>query len=233
MSRGVKRRLTLKLDGRDAEVSGLFHRPPDAHALYVLAHGAGANMEHAFMSEMAGRLYAEGIATLRYNFPYMEAAGKTGRRGRPDSPALLTATVRAAVERAAKLAEDLPLVAGGKSMGGRMTSQAQAAEALPGVKGLMFLGFPLHAPGRDGAVRAAHLSDVKVPMLFLQGTRDTLANLELMREVTGGLGRRATLAVVDGGDHSFKVLKRSGRNAGEVMEEITSTAVAFVRRIAP
>ena len=231
MSRGVKRRIALKLEGRDTDVSGLFHCPPDARALYVLAHGAGANMEHAFMSEVAERFYANGVATLRYNFPYMESAGQTGKRGRPDTPALLTATVRAAAARASKLAKDLPLVAGGKSMGGRMTSQAQAAEPLPGVKGLVLLGFPLHAPGRDGTARAAHLSDVKIPMLFLQGTRDTLANLELMQEVTGALGRRATLAVIDGGDHSFKVLKRSGRTPDEVMDEITTAALRFIDRV--
>jgi len=231
MSRGVKRRITIQLDGRDTEVSGVFHRPADARSLYVLAHGAGANMEHAFMSEVAVRLYTDGIATLRYNFPYMEAAGQTGRRARPDSPALLTATVRAAVTRAAKLAKDLPLVAGGKSMGGRMTSQAQAAEPLPGVKGLAFLGFPLHAPGREGTSRAAHLDNVMIPMLFLQGTRDALADLDLMRDVCGALGRRAKLAVIDGADHSFKVLKRSGRTPEDVMDEIVSTTGRFVGRV--
>jgi predicted alpha/beta-hydrolase family hydrolase len=226
MSRGVKRPVTLELGGRETTVSALYHRPADARALYVLAHGAGAGMEHAFMSETAARLYDSGIATLRYNFPYME----TGRRGRPDSPALLTATVRAAVARAAKLSKGLPLVAGGKSMGGRMTSQAQSVEPLAGVKGLVFLGFPLHAPGRDGTARAAHLSEIEIPMLFIQGTRDSLANLDLMREVCEGLGRRATLAVIDGGDHSFKVLKRSGRTPDEVMEEIASVAVRFIER---
>ncbi|MCH7876206.1 MAG: alpha/beta hydrolase [Gemmatimonadetes bacterium] len=184
-------------------VSAILDRPPDARFLYVVAHGAGAGMRHQFLESVTARLAESGVATLRYQFPYMEEGRK-----RPDPPHIAERTVRAAVAAAADAAPDLPIVAGGKSFGGRMTSQAQSRDPLPGVRGLVFLGFPLHAPGRPGDRRAEHLNDVTVPMLFLQGTRDALADLDLIREVTNRLGSRATLHVLEGGDHSFKVLKR-------------------------
>jgi predicted alpha/beta-hydrolase family hydrolase len=167
------------------------------------------------METVAERLAGRGIATVRYQFPYMEQGRKS-----PDSPKVATATVRAAVLQAAKLAPDLPLVAGGKSFGGRMTSTAASQEPLPGVRGLVFLGFPLHRPGVPGVERAEHLRKVKVPMLFLQGTRDTLADLASMTQVCTQLGTRVTLHAVEGGDHSFKVLKRSGRTEHAVMDEV-------------
>src|SRR5216110_9278 len=200
---------------RVGEVSGLLLRPKDARLLYVLAHGAGAGMRHPFLESIAQRLAARGIATLRYQFPYMER-----RAGRPDSPAIAAATVRAVVAEAARVAPGLPLVAGGKSFGGRMTSTAQAEEPLPGVWGLVFLGFPLHPPGRPADARAEHLARVQIPMLFLQGTRDDFADLKLLQPVVKRLGDRATLHLVDGGDHSFHVLKRSGRTDAAVMDEI-------------
>jgi hypothetical protein len=171
-------------------------------------------MEHPFMEAVAEGLFARGVATFRYQFPYME----TGRK-RPDAPAVAVATVRAAVAEAIALAPNLPLVAGGKSFGGRMTSTAESGAPL-GVRGIAFLGFPLHPPGRNDDSRGAHLFDVDVPMLFLQGTRDTLADLDLMRPLCERLGGRATLHVVDGGDHSFNVLTRSGRTRDEVIDEI-------------
>lgn len=207
-------------------VSGLLVRPPEAWALYVFAHGAGAGMRHEFMESTAESLAGAGVATLRFQFPYTEEM-----RNRPDPPVVLEATVRAAVARAA--GEELPLYAGGKSMGGRMTSQAQSAEPLDGVRALVFLGFPLHPPGRPSATRAKHLDRISVPMLFVQGTRDALADLELMRAAFASLGSRATLHIVEGGDHSFKVLKRSGRDAGVVADEIRDTLVAFMRSCLP
>lgn len=207
-------------------VSGLLLRPRDAWAMYVLAHGAGAGMQHSFMESTAELLAGAGIATLRYQFPYTEAGGR-----RPDPPVLLEATVRAAVTCAGE--EELPVFAGGKSMGARMTSQAQAQEALPGVRGLVFLGFPLHAPRRTTVSRATHLDRVTVPMLFIQGTRDELADLDLMRGVCSSLGSRATLHIVESGDHSFKVLKRSGRDNESVMNDIRDTIARFMRSVLP
>jgi predicted alpha/beta-hydrolase family hydrolase len=171
---------------------------------------------------VARALAGQGIATLRYQFPYMERG-----QNRTDPAAVAEGTVRAAVEAAQAQAPGLPLIAGGKSFGGRMTSHAQAKIPLPGVRGLAFLGFPLHAPGKPSESRAKHLADVAVPMLFLQGTRDPLADLTLMRRVTDGLGARATLHVVEGGDHSFKVLKRSGRSDGEVLDELAATIAGW------
>src|SRR5213595_3986027 len=197
------------------EVSALLLRPPDARLLYVLAHGAGAGMRHPFLESLAQRLADRSVATLRYQFPYMER-----RASRPDSPAVAAAAVRAAVIEAARVAPGLPLVAGGKSFGGRMTSTAQAEEPLPGVRGLVFLGFPLHPPGRPGDARAEHLARVQIPMLFLQGTRDDFADLKLLTPLVQRLGARATLHLVEGGDHSFHVLKRSGRTDADVMGEI-------------
>ncbi len=200
-----------------ARVSGLLLRPPGARWLYVLAHGAGAGMHHPFLETIARALAERDVATLRYQFPYMER-----RASRPDPPALAAAAVRAAVSEAARLAPGLPLVAGGKSFGGRMTSTAQAEEPLPGVRGLVFLGFPLHPPGRPGDARAEHLARVQIPMLFLQGTRDDFADLKLLTPLVQRLGARATLHLVEGGDHSFHVLKRSGRTDADVLEELAA-----------
>ena len=210
------------------EVSALLLRPADARWLLALAHGAGAGMRHRFMEELAVLLARLGIATFRYQFPYIEQ----GRRGPNPRPVLL-ATARAAVTAAAELAGDLPLAAGGKSMGGRMTSLAAAEAPLPGVRGIVFLGFPLHAAGRSGSERAEHLEKVDAPMLFVQGTRDKLAELELLRPICDGLGRRATLHVVDGGDHSFHVLKRSGRSDAEALEEVGGAVADWLSRRAP
>lgn len=204
------------------DVSALFLRPSDARRLLVLAHGAGAGMAHPFMNALAGDLAALGVATFRYQFPYMEH-----RSRRPDPPPLLTATVAAAVSAAATAAPDLPIVAGGKSMGGRMTSQAAADGLLPEVRALVFVGFPLHPPKRPGTTRANHLSRVTVPMLFLQGTRDEFAELELLRPITDRLAPRATVHVIEGADHGFHVLKRSGRTDAEVMRELAETIAAF------
>ncbi len=203
-------------------VSAILERPHDARFLYIVAHGAGAGMRHQFLESVTARLAESGVATLRYQFPYMEEGRK-----RPDPPHIAERTVRAAVAAAADAAPDLPIVAGGKSFGGRMTSQAQSRDRLPGVRGLVFLGFPLHAPGRPGDHRAEHLNDVTVPMLFLQGTRDALADLDLIREVTNRLGPRATLHVLEGGDHSFKVLKRSGRKSEDVINELAEAIAGW------
>ncbi len=180
-------------------------------------------MRHAFLEKIAQALGERGVATFRYEFAYMEQ-----RKGRPDPPAVAEARVRAAVQEAARVAPGLPIFAGGKSFGGRMTSQAQASEPLPGVRGLVFLGFPLHPPGRPGTARADHLAAVRIPMLFLQGTRDDFAGLDLLRPVVARLGERATLHLVEGGDHSFKVLKRSGRRDVDVMEELADTIASWV-----
>jgi predicted alpha/beta-hydrolase family hydrolase len=205
----------------------LFARPSRARALLVLAHGAGAGMRHPFLQAIADVLGDQAVATLRYQFPYMN---QRMRGARPDPPSVAVATVRAAVAAAAEQAPDLPLFAGGKSFGGRMTSTAAAESPLDRVRGLVFLGFPLHPPGRPGAARAAHLDRVTVPMLFLQGTRDTLAALDLMRPVCDHLGARATLHVVEGADHSFGVLKRSGRTNAEVVAELGATISTWITR---
>lgn len=208
-------------------VSGLLLEPPRARLLYVLAHGAGAGMRHPFLEAVAERLGGAGVATFRYQFPYMEAGGGGGRR--PDPPWVLEATVWAAVEAAARALPDLPIVAGGKSLGGRMTSMAAAKAPLPGVRGLVFVGFPLHPPKQPGTKRAEHLSEVPIPMLFLQGTRDALADLTLLRPVVKRLGSRATLEVVEGADHSFKVLKRSGRTDAEVLDQLVRAIVEWAQ----
>jgi predicted alpha/beta-hydrolase family hydrolase len=209
----------------DAErrVSGLLQAPKKARACYVLAHGAGAGMTHRFMVSIADGLAERCVATLRYQFPYMEQGGK-----RPDPPKLAQATVRAAVAEASRLVPKLPLIAGGKSFGGRMTSQAQAESPLPGVRGLAFLGFPLHAAGRPSEERAAHLFEVKIPMLFLQGTRDALADIALMRKLVRSLGKRATLVQIAEGDHSFHVPARTGRSDEEVRTEMLDALAAWI-----
>jgi len=221
-----QKELTFAVGDGVGSVSALLLRPDVARLLYVLAHGAGAGMRHPFLESIAQRLAARGIATLRYQFPYMER-----RAGRPDSPAIAAATVRAAVAEAARVAPGLPLVAGGKSFGGRMTSTAQAEAPLPGVRGLLFLGFPLHPPGRPDDKRAQHLSQVRIPMLFLQGTRDEFADLTLLRPVVQRLGERATLHLVEGGDHSFHVLKRSGRTDADVMTELAATVDRWATKL--
>lgn len=208
------------------EVMGLLIRPPDAESLYVFAHGAGAGMRHAFMEGVAARLADRRIATFRYNFPYMEM----GRRP-PNRPPILTATVRAAVSEATRLAPDLPVVAGGKSLGGRMTSTTASEEALPGVKGIAFFGFPLHAAGKPGSKRGDHLADVGVPMLFLQGTRDKLADLALLRPLVETVEPRPALHVVEGADHGFHVLKRSGRTDEEVLDELCDRFARWAGRL--
>jgi predicted alpha/beta-hydrolase family hydrolase len=207
------------------EVSALLSRPRHADALVALAHGAGAGMTHPFMAAVADALSLAAIAALRYQFPYMEA----GRR-RPDPPTVAMATVRAAVQHA--MADDrLPVVAGGKSFGGRMSSEAAAKGMLPDVRGLVFLGFPLHPPGKPGRSRATHLAQVEVPMLFVQGTRDALAQLSLVQGVVRELGTRATLHVIDGGDHSFKVPKRLGRDPADVIEEVGRVTADWIRNL--
>lgn len=201
--------------GDGVEVSGLLQLPLRARACYVLAHGAGAGMTHPFMAAVAAGLAQRSIATLRYQFPYMERGSK-----RPDAPKLAQATVRAAVTTARGALPNLPLIAGGKSFGGRMTSQAQAAAPLPRVRGLAFLGFPLHAVGQPSAERGEHLFGVQVPMLFLQGTRDTLASLDQLQPLCKKLGRRATVKLFADADHSFHVPVRSGRKDAEVFGEL-------------
>lgn len=209
----------------DTTVSGLLQAPAGARAAYVLAHGAGAGMDHAFMAQAAQGLAERGVATLRYQFPYMERGSK-----RTDPPALAHAAVRAAVSRAAQELGGLRLFAGGKSFGGRMTSQAQAAAPLPGVEGLVFLGFPLHPDGAPSSTRAEHLREVHIPMLFLQGTRDKLADIERMRAVSAALGERATLTEIAEADHAFHVLVRSGRKNADVMQEVLDAAAGWMLR---
>jgi predicted alpha/beta-hydrolase family hydrolase len=199
-------------------VSALVVHPHAARRVLVLAHGAGAGMEHPFMAGVAGRLAAHGTATLRFQFPYMEDGGR-----RPDAPAVLMEAVRAAVDAARELAGELPLLAGGKSMGGRMTSLAAATGGLPGVRALVFLGFPLHPAGKPAASRGAHLADVELPMLFLQGARDRLADLELLWPLCQTLGERATLHVLPDAEHSFRVPKRAGRSDDDVQDELART----------
>jgi len=200
----------------------ILRRPDGAFCLYVLAHGAGAGMRHSFLEKLSEALESFHIATLRYEFPYMEE-----RRRRIDPPAVLHERVREAVAAAAK--EGLPLFAGGKSMGGRMTSQAQALAPLANVVGLAFVGFPLHAAGKRGVERAAHLREVAIPMLFLQGTRDELAHLDLLRPIVEGLPR-TTLHIVDDADHSFHVRKKSGRGDAEVLTEQAQTFARWAQR---
>ena len=206
--------VTLDVEGAQP-VAGLLIRPPGAVACYVFAPGAGAGIGHTFMTSCADELARLGIATLRYQFPYMQRGSR-----RPDAPETCHATVRAAVRYANDLRPALPLIAGGKSFGGRMTSQAQALGALPGVLGLAFLGFPLHPPKKPSDARAKHLYDVKIPMLFLQGTRDELASLDLLQALVRWLGSRATLHLAEGADHSFHVPARSGRKDAEVRGEL-------------
>lgn len=218
-------RFRFEIDGGEA-VSGLLLLPSQPRFGYVFAHGAGAGMTHASMETIAAGLAERGIASLRYQFPYMEKGSK-----RPDAPAVAHAAVRAAVAEAAECFPSLPLLAGGKSFGGRMTSQAQAEAALPGVRGLVFFGFPLHPAGKPSIERTKHLADVGIPMLFLQGTRDGLAELSLLEPVVKRLGSRATLHLLAGADHSFHVLKSSGRNDREVMDEALDVFAAWAGEV--
>lgn len=218
----------LKLDiERIGTVSAILTHPKDARACYVLAHGAGADMRHSFMEKVAEGLANRGIATFRFNFPYMEK-----KLGRPDQPAVAHAAIRAAVVEAARLCPGVTLVAGGKSFGGRMTSQAQSKAPLPDVKGLAFLGFPLHADKKPSTERAEHLAAIAIPMLFLQGTRDGLADLGLLKPVIDALGPKATLHEVEGGDHSFAVLKKSGRSNEEALAEVLDALTAWIDGLA-
>jgi predicted alpha/beta-hydrolase family hydrolase len=207
-------------------VSALLVRPDNARWLLLLAHGAGAGMRHPFMQELADQLAGVGVATLCYQFPYMEQ-----RRHRPDSPAILTTAVAAALHTAHQVAPGLPLLAGGKSMGGRMTSQAAAQNLLPNVRGLVFFGFPLHPPNNPGTKRADHLAKVPMPMLFLQGTRDTLADLKLLRPILKNLGDLATLHVIDSADHGFHVLKRSGKTDHSILTELAQLTAAWAGKL--
>ena len=214
----------ISITVNDAQrVSGLFQAPPDARACYVVAHGAGAGMTHPFLTAAANGLAERGIATLRYQFPYMEQGSK-----RPDVPKLCHAAVCAAVQEASRLVPELPLFAGGKSFGGRMTSQAQAASPLTGVRGLGFLGFPLHPPGKPSDERAKHLFDVQIPMLFLQGTRDEFADLQLLEPLCKQLGDCATLKLFQDADHSFHVPARTGRKDADVRAELLDAVAEWI-----
>jgi predicted alpha/beta-hydrolase family hydrolase len=209
------------------EVSAIFLQPQSAQCLLVLAHGAGAGMNHPFMTAIADELAASQVASFRFQFPYMEQ-----RRRVPDRPPILTPTVQAAVQAASKAAPDLPLFAGGKSLGGRMTSLAASEGRLDKVRGLVFFGFPLHPPNQPGTKRAEHLGEVKLPMLFLQGTRDALADLKLLRPILAKLGTRATLHVFEGADHSFHVLKSSGKTDKDVLTELAQSASDWMKKLA-
>ena len=213
----------LQIKVGEESVSALLIRPENAWALFVFAHGAGAGMTHRSMQSNAEGLAARGIATLRYQFPYMERGSR-----RVDPPKIAHAAVRAAVAEAARLAPDLPMFAGGRSFGGRMTSQAQSEESLPGMRGLAFIGFPLHPAGKPGIERAAHLAHVDAPMLFVTGERDALAEMPLLRPVVAGLGERATLKIIASADHSLKIPARSGRTPAEAEAEALDTVAAWM-----
>ena len=218
----VPQPLTIAVDD-STRVSGLLQAPADVRAAYVMAHGAGAGMTHAFMTSMATELAAVGVATLRFQFPYMER----GER-RTDPPKIAHAAVHAAVAEASLRLPEVPLFAGGRSFGGRMSSQAQAVAPLPGVRGLVFLGFPLHPAGKPSIDRAAHLDGVEIPMLFLQGTNDELAELPLLESVVARLGARATLELFEGADHSFHVPARSGRRDADIRAAIVAATRAWI-----
>jgi predicted alpha/beta-hydrolase family hydrolase len=224
MTRAETKPITIAVDAT-TRVSGLFIQGAKSRALYVFAPGAGAGITHSFMEDVAVGLAEREIATLRYQFPYMERGS-----GRPDPPPICHATVRAAVHEGARLLPGVPLFAGGKSFGGRMTSQAQAASPLPDVRGIIFLGFPLHLAKKPSDTRAAHLYDVRIPMLFLQGTRDELADMKLLEPVTTKLGSLATLEKIEAADHGFHVLVRSGRTNAQVMSELLDKISGWTAR---
>jgi len=225
MPTSVNKTLQFTATSSSGEVSAILTKPNKPVALLVLAHGAGAGMKHPFMERIAALFAEENIATLRFNFPYMEKGKKV-----PDVPAVAMKTVQSAVEKATQLGENLPVFGGGKSFGGRMTSQAAASGMIDSVKGIIFFGFPLHAPGKNSNERAAHLYDVKIPMLFLQGTRDSLADISLMRELCNNLGKKTTLHEVEGGDHSFHVPKQQG-NDEDVLKNICKVSSDWMKRI--
>jgi predicted alpha/beta-hydrolase family hydrolase len=218
---GKGERLRFAVEGA-GEVSAILMRPADARWLLVLAHGAGAGMTHPFLEKLAGELASAGVATFRYQFPYMEE-----RRHVPDRPPVASATVAAAVRAAAEAAPGLTLMAGGKSFGGRMSSQAASQGLLEGVRGLVFFGFPLHPPNKPGTKRAEHLSKVPMPMLFLQGTRDTLADLKLLGPICADLASRATLHIIESADHSFHVLKSAGKSDPDVLGELAQATASW------
>ena len=226
MTNPTAQEICFAVSEKAGEVSGLLLMPKGAKVLLVVAHGAGAGMRHRFMEQICAKLAERGVATLRYQFPYMEKGIK-----RPDPEAVLTATVRSAAGAAKEFARGMPVFAGGKSMGGRMTSLAAAKESLNGIKGLIFFGFPLHAAGKPSAERGKHLSDIDVPMLFLQGSRDTLADLKLLKPLCQRLGKRAELFVVDGGDHSFHMLKSSGRSEDVALDEVAERTTSWMSRL--
>jgi predicted alpha/beta-hydrolase family hydrolase len=226
MAAVITKDVQIAVDAKAGMVSALLVKPANAKALLVIAHGAGAGMRHRFMEDTAAKLAARGVATLRYQFPYMEKRIK-----RPDSESTLTDTVRAAVATAKKLAGDLRLFAGGKSMGGRMTSLAAAQQPLDGVRGLIYFGFPLHAAGKPGAERGNHLSEIELPMIFLQGSRDALADLKLLKPLCRKLGKQIKLFVINGGDHSFRMLKSAKRSDEEVLDEAVKKAAAWVKKV--
>jgi predicted alpha/beta-hydrolase family hydrolase len=210
------------------EVSGIIYQPEKQKAFYVFAHGAGAGMNHSFMEKVAGYFADEGVGTMRFNFPYKEK----GKKG-PDPAPILMETIRSAVKTALKYSGDDPLFAGGKSMGGRMTSMAASdseKEGMEKVKGIIFFGFPLHAPGKPSNDRAEHLYKIKIPMLFLQGTNDKLANLELLKPVIKTIGRKAELHIIEDGDHSFHVPKSSGKNDEVILKELVTTAAGWINK---
>jgi hypothetical protein len=222
---GDGERLRFSVEGA-GEVSAILVRPAKARWLLALAHGAGAGMTHPFLEKLARELADAGVATFRYHFPYMEQ-----RRRVPDSPAVATATVASAVRAAAEAAPGLPVLAGGKSFGGRMSSQAASQQLLGGVRGLVFFGFPLHAPNKPGTKRAEHLAKVPMPMLFLQGTRDTLADLSLLKPICSSLGSRAKLHVIETADHSFHMLKSSGKTDADVLRELAQTTASWAENL--
>ena len=209
-------------------ISALLRAPSSSNACFVLAHGAGAGMNHPFMSDLAKALGMRGIATLRFQFPYMEEGSR-----RPDAPAVAHEAIRAGCKEAATRLPGVPLFAGGKSFGARMTSQAQARDTLGDVRGLVFVGFPLHPSGKPSTTRAEHLSQVTIPMLFLQGTRDAFADLSLIRDCTDSLGGRATLRIIEGVDHAFHVLVRSGRTDAEVIDELADVTRSWIDKVLP
>ena len=219
----MERAFSLKVGDRAGSVDALLMAPEQPRLWYVFAHGAGAGMRHSFMNQLSERLHSIGVATLRYNFPYMQEG-----TGRPNPAPILEATVRAAIEQAAQELPNVPIIAGGKSMGGRMTSQLLSKDHDLPIQGLAFVGFPLHQPGKPGRTRAEHLFDVVHPMLFLQGTRDTLADLGLLRPVIDRLGARATLRVIEDADHSFHVRKQSGRTDEQVLDELAAAAAEWM-----
>lgn len=227
MEHASAQRLRIAIDA-GTSVSALLRAPAAPRAVFVFAHGAGAGMEHAFMEAFANGLAARGIATLRFQFPYMERGSK-----RPDAPKVAHAAVRAAVAEAAHRLPGVPLVAGGKSFGGRMTSQAQALQPLPGVRGLVFVGFPLHPAGKPSDERAQHLREVACPLLFLQGTRDELAALELLQPLVQRLGERASLVLLDDADHAFHVRVRSGRTDAQTQDAMVDAMATWVRSVPP